>query len=619
MKAIPHIIYTIFLFSLVLTGVSVSAADKTELHHGIAMHGTPKYAPGFTHFDYVNPDAPKGGEVRLGAHGTFDSLNPFIPKGNAAEGIGLIYDKLTVHSADEPFSEYGLIAEKIELPADRSWIRYHLNPAARFHDGQPITADDVVFSFNILMEKGSPMLSSYWAGIESVKALTKSSVQFDFKAGVNRELALIIGQLSVLPKHIWENRDFSKADLQIPVGSGPYRIKSIDPGRSIRYERVDDYWAKDLAVNKGRYNYDILHYDYYRDAVVMLEALKAGQIDYRYENSSKQWATGYASKALDEGSLHQNEIPHQNSAGMQGFAMNLRRDLFKDIRVRKALALAFDFEWANKNLFYNAYARSKSYFDNSELASSELPQGRELEILQPFKQQLPASVFNEVFTLPATDASGHNRQYLRQAKKILNEAGWQVKNNQLTNSNSGLVFSFEILLVSPAFERIVNPYVKNLQKLGIDVTVRVVDVSQYINRRRRFDFDMLVHSMGQSQSPGNEQHDYWHSSVADVEASRNIMGVKDPVVDELVKMVIEAPSREELVYRTRALDRVLLNKHLVVPHWHTTKHRAAYWDKFGQPEIAPIYDAVHSAGFFTWWIDPVKAQSINTYRSATTR
>lgn len=600
-----------FLLSIIHGSFAdTNTSNKVSSSHGTAMHGKLKYPESFSHFDYTSSAAIKGGTVRLGEMGTFNSLNPFIPKGTAASGIGMIYDTLTTASNDEAFSQYGLLAEKIEMPEDRSSVTFHLNPTAKFHDGHPLTADDVVFSFNLLVEKGSPFYSSYYAGVENVEALSPHKVHFRFKPGVNRELVMIVGQLPVLPRHFWKDRDFSKSDLTLPLGSGPYRIKSLDAGRTIVFERVDNYWGKDLAVNIGKNNFRLIQRDYYRDSVVLLEALKAGEIDYRYENSSKQWSIGYTGKAVDQGLLRKMNVAHQNNSGMQGFAFNLRRDLFKDIRVRKALALAFDFEWANKNLFYDAYKRTHSYFDNSELASSGLPTGRELEILTPFKSQLPGTVFEQAFELPVTDGSGNNRKQLRQAIKLLKEAGWQVKNNQLQHTTSGQIFQFEILLRQPSMERLVNPYAQNLKKLGIDVSVRVVDNSQYINRFRSFDFDMLVHGIGQSMSPGNEQLDFWGSTSADRKGGRNVFGVKDPVIDALIQLLIEAPNREELIVRTRALDRVLLHQYLIIPHFHASSHRIAYWDKFGRPEVAPPYDGNHFATFMTWWVAPDKEQAL---------
>lgn len=599
------------LFSL---SVQLSAADNNEstiiTSHAIAMHGTPKYTADFERFDYTSTSAVKGGKVKLSAIGTFDSLNPFIPKGTPATGLALLYDTLTTRSYDEPFTEYGLLAESMEYPEDRSWIIYHLNPKARFHDGHPVTAEDVAFTLKALREKGNPFYRYYYANIKSVEALGKHTVKFTFDSKDNRELALITGQLAILPKHFWETRDFSKSTLEPPLGSGPYRIKAIDPGHSLTLERNPDYWAKDLPVNRGTYNYGEIRYDYYRDRNVEFEAFKAGEFDYRVENNSKTWATGYDIAAVTQGRIQKVQIAHSNPTGMQGYLFNLRKEIFKNPAVREAISYAFDFEWSNKNLFYGQYKRTNSYFSNSDLASSGLPQGEELDILKKFEAQLPKEIFTTPFKAPSTDGSGKNRKNLRAAKKLLDQAGYNVRDNTLYTPDGKTPIEFEILLVAPAFERITNPFVKNLQRLGIKANVRIVDASQYINRTRSFDFDMIIQSIGQSTSPGNEQRDFWHSSAADIEGSRNVAGIQDPVVDQLVELVISAPDRESLVARTRALDRVLLSKHLVVPQWHSTHHRLAYWDKFQQPTVSTTYDPGYVMGFMTWWIDEKKLAAL---------
>ena len=601
----PHI--TLFLLlALTVLAPSVHAESTIFRSHAIAMHGEPRYPADFRHFEYASPNALKGGKLTLGVQGNFDSLNPFIAKGTAADDIGYIYDTLTVASGDEAFTRYGLLAETMEWPEDRSWIIFHLRKEARFHDGEPVTADDVVFSFNLLRAEGNPIYRSYYAAVKKVEALSPQQVKFSFDSADNKELALIVGEIPVLPKHYWQDKPFAKSSLEIPLGSGPYKIESVNPGRSLVYRRVENYWAKDLAVNTGLYNYDRIQLDYYKDAVVLLEALKAGEYDLRVENYSKQWATGYTGEAINSGRLLREELPHQNPTGMQCFVMNLRNPLFQDLRVRKALTYAFDFEWSNKNLFYNAYTRSSSYFSNSELASSGLPGKEELALLSPFREQLPASVFKQPFTLPVSSADGYNRSNLRQSVQLLREAGWHVEDNQLVNSDTGVPFRFELMLVQPSFERIVNPYVKALKKLGINVTVRHVEVSQYINRLRKFEFDMIVGTFGQSLSPGNEQMEYWHSTTAGNAGGRNLAGIQHPVVDALVESIIRAPDRQQLIYRTRALDRVLLNQYFTIPQWHIGSHRLAYWDKFGKPDIAPKYDSGFNLGLLTWWIDPAK-------------
>ncbi|TCK08859.1 extracellular solute-binding protein [Marinobacterium mangrovicola] len=596
--AVPLVLAS-FLSTNFLLANAAAADESLEPREGIAMHGDLKYAPGFTHFDYVNPDAPKGGSMRHSALGTFDSFNPFIIKGTAADGIGMLYDTLTTKSDDEPFSEYGLLAKAIYLPEDRRWIEFELNENARFSDGEPVQADDVAYTFDLLREQGTPFYRAYYAGISAVKVISDTRVRFEFGETENRELPLIVGQVPILPKHYWEGRDFTKPGLDVPVGSGPYVIDSFDASRSITYRRNPDYWGKSLPVNRGRYNFDNISYDYYRDGTVALEAFKAGEYDFRQENASKAWATGYTGAPFDDGRIIKKTLPNQNPAGMQAFVMNTRRPLFEDSRVREALAYAFDFEWTNENLFYSAYKRSDSYFSNSEMAASELPTPEELEILEPIRDQVPPEVFTKVYHAPTTKGDGRIRGQLRTALRLLNEAGWTLKDGTLTNAE-GQPYRFEILLVQKEFERVVAPFIRNLERMGINVDIRIVDVSQYINRIRQFDFDMIVGSFGQSTSPGNEQREYWHSSMADQPGSRNTIGIKNPAVDYLVEQIIQAPDREQLVLRARALDRVLQWNHYVIPQYHIAAYRIAYWDKYGMPEKNPPY----ALGLDTWWAKP---------------
>ncbi len=576
-------------------------AQAVEPSHGIAMHGDLAYGPDFTHFEYSNPDAPKGGSLKLAAQGSYDSLNPFILKGISPPGISLTYDTLMVQSEDEPFSEYGLIAETVEVPDDRSWIIVNLRPEARFHDGSPITADDVVFTLETLKTRAHPFYRSYYSAVTEVEKLAPRRVKFHFEDGENRELPLIVGQMPVLSKAGWQGRDFGKTTLDPWLGSGPYRVAKVDPGRSITYERVDDYWARDLPVNRGRYNFDTIRYDYYRDTTVALQALKAGEYDLRQENISKNWATAYDFAALHDGRFKKVEIPDQRPSGMQAFLFNTRRPVFADPRVRRALAYAFDFEWTNKNLFYGAYQRTSSYFENSELAARGLPNEAERALLEPYAGQLPTELLSEEYRVPASDGSGNARRNLRQAARLLKQAGWVVERGKLVNAKTGTPMRFEILLVSPAFERVVLPFTRNLKRLGIEAKVRTVDATQYQNRLETFDFDLIVSNIGQSLSPGNEQRDLWHSSQATIPGSRNLAGISDPVVDALIEQVITAPDRQTLVDRTRALDRVLLWGHYVIPQWHLQSFRVAYWDKFGRPARSPKYGL---AVVDTWWAKP---------------
>jgi microcin C transport system substrate-binding protein len=584
-------------------GAAVPAADlRATASHGLSIHGNLKYGPGFKHFDYVNPEAPKGGDVRLAVIGTFDNLNPYILKGVAASGLGQVFETLTLASADEASSEYGLIAESVEVPADRAWVTFTLRPEARFHDGSPITADDVIWTFQALKTKGHPFYRAYYGQVVKAEALGARRVKFSFGPGENRELPLITGQMPVLSKAYWSKHDFEKTTLESPLGSGPYRVESVDPGRSIVFRRVKDYWGAKLPVRLGHNNFDTIRYDYYRDATVALEAFKAGQYDFRLENSAKSWATAYNTPAVAQRLIKKEEIPNQVPTGMQAFVFNTRRPVFQDRRVRQGLGYAFDFEWTNKNLFYGAYARTKSYFSNSELASSGLPSPEELLILEPFRPQLPSELFSKAYEPPKTDGSGDIRGNLREALALLKDAGWAVQGQKLTHTRTGEPMQFEILLSDASFERITLPFVKNLERLGVTARVRTVDTSQYQNRIDHFDFDMTVAVWAESLSPGNEQADSWTSERAGIPGSRNLAGIRDPVVDKLVQLVISAPDRQSLIVRTRALDRVLLWGFYVIPHWHIQSFRVAYWDKFDRPPIAPKY----ALGFETWWVDAKK-------------
>lgn len=587
--------------STCFTAADDAIAESLTPVHGIAMHGELKYPAGFTHFDYVNPEAPKGGELKLSvvANG-FDSFNPFVIRGISAAGINTyVYDTLLESSADEPFSEYGLIAESVEVPEDRSFVIFNLNKNARFQDGEPITAADVEFSYRILTTKGHPFYRNYYADVDKVTIENTHRIRFDFAKTNNRELPLILGQMPVLPKHFWQDRDFESSGLTVPVGSGPYRISSFDAGRSITYQRVDDYWAKDLGVRKGRFNFDTISYEYYNDDTVALEAFKAGNFHFRQETSAKNWATAYTGRQFENGSIKKEAIEHHRPTGMQGFIFNTRKPVFQNPLVREALAYGFDFQWANQNLFFGQYTRTSSYFENSDLASSGLPEGRELEILDAYRDQLSPEVFTETYTPPDTGNGTSLRDNLRSALKLLTQAGYQIKGGKMIHQTTGEPLAFEILLFQKSFERVVLPFKQNLEKLGIDVSVRMVDSNQYIQRVRSFDFDMITQVLPQSDSPGNEQRDYWHSSNANVTGSRNFMGINNPVIDDLVNMVIQAPDREELVHRVRALDRVLLHGHYVIPHWHLRKDRVAYWNHLKRPPNTPK----NGIDLNNWWTE----------------
>jgi len=607
--------FQLFLGAAFALAASVAFGDtEPRALHGMAMHGDLKYGPDFAHLEYVNPNAPKGSEVRLAAFGSaFDSFNPFVVKGTAADGIGRIYDTLLTSTADEAFSEYGLLAETVTLPADRSWVQFQLRPEARWHDGKRITADDVIFSFTSLREKGAPFYRAYYANVAEVVKVSERVVKFVFKPGENRELPLILGQLSVLPKHHYAERPFERATLDIPLGSGPYRISSFEAGRRVTYQRVADYWGRDLPINRGRHNFDVIHHDYYRDDTVAIEAFKGGAFDFRLENSAKHWATAYDVPAVRERALRKEEIPHDRPSGMQGFVYNTRRPLFKDRRVRAALAYAFDFEWSNKTLFYGQYERTRSYFENSDLAATGVPGPDELAILEPYRAKLPAEVFNSEYRPPATDGSGNLRDNLRRAVALLQEAGWSVdkKTRKLTHAADGRVMRFEILLVMPLFERVVLPFKRNLERLGIEIDVRTVDSAQYQRRIDDFDFDMVVYNFPQSRSPGNEQRSYWGSSFAQQPGSNNLAGIEDPIVDALIEQIIAAPDRSSLLTAVRALDRVLQWNYWVIPHWQVPFDRVLYWDKFGRPEITPAL----GFRFDAWWIDPERGTAVERYRA----
>ncbi len=588
--------------------LSTGTAFAEPAAHGFALHGDLKYPADFKNFEYVNPDAPKGGTLNLSAVGTFDSLNPFIVKGVPAGGMtmlgqNLLYDSLMEQSYDEPFSEYGLIAQTVEQAKDNSWVAFNLNPLAKFQDGKQITAEDVVWTFNTFMKDGTPFFKAYYGDVKEVVAETPTRVKFNFKSNENRELALIIGQLPVLPKHYWtaEGRKFGETTLTPPLGSGAYKVDKVLPGRSVQYVRDPNWWGKDLPVNKGRYNFDKIIYTYYRDSNVALEAFFGGQFDIIQENVAKLWETAYNAPPVKDGRVIKEEIPNTRPSGMQGFLFNVRRDVFKDPQVRKALAYAFDFDWSNKQFAYGAYTRTNSYFENSPLASKGLPTGRELEILEKYKDKIPAEVFTTEYNPPKTDGSGNNRDNMREAAKILEEAGYKLGKDGVRVNDKGVRLTFEIIDSNPAFERWTSPFIQNLKRLGVLATYRVIDDAQYENRMQNFDFDMTTSVIGQSDSPGNEQRDFWSSAKADLPGSRNLIGIKDTVIDELIEMIINAPDRAELEARCHALDRVLLWNHYVIPHWYFGAWRLAWWKKLQHPKtMSGLTPAISD----TWWVDP---------------
>ncbi len=590
-------------------GLAQSAQLEIIRSHAIAMHGNPKYSAGFKYFDYVNPNAPKGGAVRQGSRGTFDSFNPWIDKGSSVSPGSI--ETLMVSSGDEAFTKYCLICEEIEYPVDRSWIKFYLDPGASWHDGEPITPEDVVWSFDTLMEKGTPSYRFYYADVVKVETVPGNAVRFEFKNTGNRELPLIIGDLPILPKHYWLENDITKTTLTPPLGSGPYRVKRFDAGRYYELELVDDYWGRHLPVNRGINNFELLRYDFYRDRIPIRLALKAGDIDYYAENTAKSWATEFEIPAVESGWLVREQVKHSAPQGMQAYVMNLRRDKFKDRKIREAITLAFDFNWTNQKIFYDQYTRSESYFSNSELASSGIPKGDELALLDQYRDLLPPEVFTEPYVAPKTDGSGWSRENLLKALDLIEDAeGWAIDDGVLKNQqNQPLVM--EMLLYSSSFERLILPYVSNLKRLGIDMQVRVVDTGQYINRLRAFDFDMVVGGWGQSETPGNEQREYWSCAAAERSSSRNTAGICHPVIEELIDKIIVAQTREELITVTRALDRVLLWQHFIVPNWHLPADRILWWNKFARPDI-PLRNGVNIS---RWWLDDAKAARLAQARA----
>ncbi len=589
-----------------LVALAVPAARAQQPHvtktYGLTLGDKLRYPPGFKHFDYVNPDAPKGGTVKMYSIGGFDSFNPFIIRGNPPAGVQLLFETLMASSEDDALGEYGLIAESVEVPDDLSYVVYNLRPEAKFSDGTPITADDVIWSLDTLKKEGAPQYRFYYKNIEKAVKLGPHKVKFIFSGPRNRELPQITGELPVLDKAYWTKKGFDKTTLDPPVSSGPYKIAAFEPNRYLIYKRDPDYWGKDLPVRRGLYNFDQIRYDFYRDETVALEAFKAGLYDYRFENASKTWATGYDFPALRQGAVIKEEVPNSLPTGMQGFAFNLRREKFQNVALREAMDLAFDFEWSNKHLFYGQYVRTESYFSNTELAAKGLPSPDELKLLEPLRGKIPDELFTEPYKEPVTDGSGVPRANLRKAAVLLQKAGYTVQKGRLIDPKSHQPVTVDFLLAEPAFERVITPYLQNLKRLGIEGRIRTIDPAAYQNRVRDFDFDMIVQTFPQSLSPGNEQRDYWTSPAADRPGSGNIIGIKNAAVNRLVDELIGAPDRASLVTATHALDRVLLWNHYLVPNWHITSFREAYWNRFGIPKERPAY----GTGFFSWWIDKAK-------------
>jgi microcin C transport system substrate-binding protein len=600
------------LLSLLL--LSLPAAATIRESHGYAQFGDLKYAVDFTHFDWVNPDAPKGGTARIMAFGTFDTLNPYTFKGSSPAstanflqyGVSELNEPLMAGtgaydpSGDEVAASYGLIAQSVEYSEDRSWVVFNLRPEARFHDGQPITAYDVAFSYRLLLKDGHPQYRTSLQEVQRVDILSRLRIRFVFKRAGNPLLILRLGELPVLPQHYWKDRDFKATTYEPPLGSGPYRITQVQPGRRLVFERVKDWWGQNLPVNRGKYNFDRVEVQFYRDSVVAFEAFKAGEFDFYIEHQAKNWANGYRFPAVRRGEVIRAEIPHQIPTQTQALFMNLRRATFAERKVREALGLMFDFEWSNRTLFNNAYTRAQSYYPNSEFSAVDKPQGAEWLLLSPYREQLPARLFTEPFSVPQTQGRGIPRETLRRALGLLAEAGWKPKGQRLLNSR-GEPLRFEILLVNPSLERILQPYRENLASIGIDISLRSVDRAQYKQRLDHFDFDMILLSLPQTLSPGLEQSLYFHSSQANLKGGRNYAGIANPVVDQLLEKLLATQTRDEQVAATRALDRVLLWQHYSIPNWYINHHRLAYRNRFAFVTTPP-----YTLGLRSWWLKPME-------------
>ena len=593
-----------------------ATAEAPIWKHALSLFGDTKYPEGFKHFDYVNPNAPQGGSVRQLAFGTFDNFNTAVSgvKGNIAAGTELFIETLMTPALDEVSTEYGLLAEAVSFPDDFSAVTYRLRTQARWHDGKPITPDDVLYSFEVL-KKNSPFYGAYYRHVVKAEKSGEREIKFTFDGPGNRELPQIVGQLPVLPKHWWEGtdkagqkRDITQTTLEPPLGSGPYRLKEFVPGRTLVYEKVDGYWGRDLNVIIGTRNFQTIRFEYFRDSTVALEAFKADQADWRVENSAKDWATAYDFPAVRDKRVVTEEFPIRNVGVMQAFTLNVRREKFKDPRVRRAFNFAFDFEEMNRQIFFGQYKRIGSYFEGTELASSGIPEGLELEILQPLKDKMPADLFTQPYTNPVGGNPQNVRNNTREALTLLRSAGYEVRNTKLVSVNNGEPLQVELLVEQPSFERIMLFFKPSLERLGIAVSVRTIDTSQYENRLRQWDFDIIINSWAQSLSPGNEQRNFWGSQSADQPGSRNLVGIKNPAVDTLIDRVIFAKSRAELVAATKALDRVLLWNFYVVPQWTYGKQRTARWDRFGRPDILPKYAA--SAFPTVWWWDATRAAKV---------
>lgn len=582
--------------------------------HGLSAFGQLKYPADFKHFDYVKPDAPVGGSLSMiGTAGrvTFNSFNPFIIKGDPAQGMEYLFDSLMTRAYDEPDAVYGLVAHSAELADDRSAVTFYMRPEAKFADGTPVTAEDVVFSFEALRSEGQPIYAAQLRDVVKAEALDHHTVKFTFSSPGQRRLPLNVAQLPILSKAFYKDRSFNASTLEPPLGSGPYIVADYKQGRYVTLKRREDYWGWDLPVNRGRHNFGTLRYEYFRDRTAELEALKAGEFDLREEFTSKSWATEYDIPQVRSGRMKLVSLPEGRPSGAQGFFINTRRDKFSDRRVRLALDYAFDFEWTNENLFYGLYTRTQSYFENSDLKAKGPPSEAELKLLEPYRDALPESVFETAYTSPESNGSGRDRRMLRKASRLLREAGWEIRDGKRVNTESGEPLTIEFLIFSPTFERVISPYIRNLEALGIDANIRRVDPSQYQERMKSFDFDITTQRFVLSQTPGPELRNYFGSQSADAKGSFNLAGVSSPVIDALIEKVLAADSRDAMRTAARALDRVLRAGHYWVPQWYKTTHHVAFWDKFSWPETKPRYDR---GVIQTWWYDEDKAARLKAAR-----
>ncbi|MEC7119381.1 MAG: extracellular solute-binding protein [Pseudomonadota bacterium] len=586
-----------------IVGMGMSLAYAAPVtRHAVALNDQPLYE-GMQHFPYANPNAPRGGQISMMAIGRFDSFNAWISKGQAASGMELLFDTLTEASLDEPFARYPRLAQKIRYdPDDASWIEYQLNPKAKFHSGLPVTADDVVFTFDKLLSEGAPAYRSYFAEVERVVAVDRLTVRFEFKHADNLEIGLIVGEIPIWSRADWQNKTFDAVTLTPPVGSGPYRVSHFDVGRQITYQRDPNYWGNDLAVNRGKYNFDQVKYVYYQSSEIAFEGFKSGQYRFRQENKARNWVINYNFPAVQQGLVKKDPFHHDNPVRMQALVFNLRKSKFQDLRVRQALTYAFDFEWMNKAIFNGQYERLQSYFHNSELAATGTPSTAELGLLKPLLPQLSPTEQRTVLTewqAPVSDGSGFNRANLLKARALLLQAGYRYVDGRLVDAKQQ-PFQMEIITHDSSLERVLLPFVRNVRRLGVQVSIRVLDAPQYIQRVRSFDFDMMIDGFGQSLSPGNEQSNFWGSEAATQNSSRNTIGIQSPVVDALIAQLIRSKNRQQLITATHALDRVLRAGYYSIPMYGTSSYWLAYWDEFGQPKRQPRY----SVDVDFWWSEP---------------